>query len=55
MRILLLLVVIVNLGLFAFGQGYFGVPPSELGRAPMHSPPINSDMISLGEPTLDPQ
>jgi len=53
MRILLLLIVIVNLGLFAFGRGYLGVPPSEAGRAPLMHPPINSHLLKLGEPTLN--
>jgi len=55
MRTLLILTIIVNVGLFAFGRGYFGNPPSEAGRAPVQAAPINSELISLGEPSLDPQ
>ncbi|HUH86535.1 MAG TPA: hypothetical protein VL003_00595 [Pusillimonas sp.] len=55
MRLLVLLIMVVNLGLFAFGQGYFGVPPSEAGRSAIKLPPINSDTVRLGEPTLNAQ
>lgn len=32
MRFVFVLVVLVNLGLLAWGQGFFGVPPAEQGR-----------------------
>lgn len=54
MRLLFLLIVVVNLGLFAYGQGYFGPAPSEQGRTPAKGAPINSDMVKLGEPVLNP-
>ncbi|HLU19950.1 MAG TPA: hypothetical protein VKZ66_08325 [Pusillimonas sp.] len=54
MRFFLVLVVLANVGLFAYGQGYFGVPPSEAGRAVNQRPPINSNLITLGEPILNP-
>lgn len=53
MRILVLLIFILNAALFVFGQGYFGVPPSEVGRSLSRLPPINSDKVTLGEATLD--
>ncbi len=34
MRLLLLLLVIANIMLFTYGQGFFGVPPAEQGRSP---------------------
>lgn len=54
MRLILLLIVVVNLGLFAYGRGYFGVPLSEAGRTFSPRPPINSNLITLGEPILNP-
>ena len=55
MRLLLLIIVVLNVGLFALGRGYFGTPPSEAGRGGALKPPINSDRVSLGEPVLNPQ
>ncbi|NYT70695.1 hypothetical protein [Pusillimonas noertemannii] len=52
MRLLLLLIVVVNLGLFAFGRGFFGVPPSEAGRAGTLFSPLNAERVVLGEPVL---
>lgn len=54
MRFMLLLIVVVNLGLFAYGQGFFGPPPSQMGRSSVQRPPINSDLVTLGEPVLNP-
>lgn len=33
MRILAILFIVVNILLFALGQGFFGLPPSEQGRS----------------------
>ncbi len=52
MRLLLLLIVVVNLGLFAFGRGFFGVPPSEAGRSGPLFSPLNAEHVVLGEPVL---
>lgn len=54
MRLLLLLIVVVNLGLLAYGQGYFGVPPGEVGRTLIQRPPISTHLITVGEPVLNP-
>ena len=54
MRLLLLLIIFANLGLLAYGQGYFGVPPSEQGRTSAQRAPINANLVSLGEPVLNP-
>ncbi|MGB6241501.1 MAG: hypothetical protein WBF69_03350 [Castellaniella sp.] len=34
MRFLLILAAIANVALLAYGQGFFGPPPSEQGRTP---------------------
>lgn len=34
MRFLFLLILIANVVLLAYGQGFFGTPPSEQGREP---------------------
>lgn len=34
MRITFLIVVIANVVLLAYGQGFFGTPPAEQGRTP---------------------
>jgi len=52
MRLLLLLIVAVNLGLFAYGRGFFGIPPSEQGRSPAQFSALNAERIALGEPVL---
>jgi len=52
MRLLLLLIVGVNLGLFAYGRGFLGVPPGEQGRSPARFAPLNAERIVLGEPVL---
>ena len=54
MRFLLFLIVVVNVGLFAYGQGYFGVTPSEQGRSAAQYVPVNSDIVTVGEPALNP-
>ncbi|HLR30362.1 MAG TPA: hypothetical protein VK082_07270 [Paenalcaligenes sp.] len=33
MRILVILFILINIWLFALGQGFFGLPPSEQGRS----------------------
>lgn len=52
MRLLLLLIVAVNVGLFAYGQSFFGVPPSQEGRSPARLSQLNAERIVLGEPVL---
>jgi len=50
MRTLFLIVVLVNLALLAFGQGWMGIPPSEQGREPRVLSERNQQDIKLGEP-----
>lgn len=35
MRIIFLIVLIANVVLLAYGQGFFGIPPAEQGRTPL--------------------
>ena len=53
MRLLFLLVVMINVGLFAYGRGYFGTPPDDIGRSAPRVP-INSEIVTLGDPVLNP-
>ncbi|GGE56591.1 MAG TPA: hypothetical protein K8U84_03490 [Paenalcaligenes hominis] len=48
MRTFALFLVIVNLFLLAYGQGFFGVAPSELGRSPSPKPFFNHANIHIG-------
>jgi len=50
MRVIFFLVVIANLALLAFGQGFFGPPPAEQGRNPQMFSQRNHHAITLGEP-----
>jgi hypothetical protein len=38
MRIVLVLILLINLGVFALGQGVFGTPPAEKGRSTKGAP-----------------
>lgn len=55
MRLIFFLIVLLNLALFAYGQGFFGVAPSELGREYRQFQERNPEKIKLGVPqsTLD--
>ena len=48
MRTFALFLVIFNLFLLAYGQGFFGVAPSELGRSPSPKPFFNHANIHIG-------
>lgn len=50
MRFLLTLAVIANLALLAYGQGFFGPPPSENGRIPRPLSQRNQQALTLGTP-----
>ncbi|MFC4298736.1 MAG: hypothetical protein WBF84_15875 [Castellaniella sp.] len=50
MRFLLILAVIANLALLAYGQGFFGPPPAEQGRTPRPLSQRNQQMLTLGAP-----
>lgn len=54
MRFLFFLIVVVNLGFWAYGQGYFGLPPDELGRSLAQRTQVNAQAVTLGEPVLFP-
>ena len=47
-RIFAHFLVIVNLFLFAYGHGFFGTAPSELGRSPSPKPFFNHANIHIG-------
>lgn len=51
MRFVFLLVLALNLGVFAFGQGLFGPPPSERGRDARILAERNAQALSL-QPAL---
>ncbi|MBV2181915.1 hypothetical protein [Castellaniella sp. MT123] len=50
MRFLLTLAVVANLALLAYGQGFFGPPPSENGRTPRPLSQRNQQTLTLGTP-----
>ncbi|HRL22284.1 hypothetical protein [Alcaligenes sp. SDU_A2] len=50
MRLLFIVIVLVNIAVLAFGQGFFGTPPSELGREPRQFSQRNQDAVKLGAP-----
>jgi hypothetical protein len=50
MRFLFLLVLVANVALLAYGQGFFGVPPNEQGRQPRTLQENHQAAISLGTP-----
>lgn len=51
MRILVLLVLLANLFLLAYGQGFFGVAPHDIGRTPSPKPFFNHANIHVGPPS----
>ncbi len=40
----------LNVALLAYGQGFFGTPPSERGREPRQLSERNQHTITLGAP-----
>lgn len=50
MRFIFVLFALLNVGLFAYGQGYFGPTPAERGRSVLLPPPLQADAIVLEEP-----
>jgi hypothetical protein len=51
MRLLFFLIVLVNIVVLAYGQGFFGAPPSEKGREPrMLMMQRNPEAVTLGAP-----
>jgi len=53
MRTLFLIVLLANIALLAFGQGFFGIPPSEVGREPRTLSERNQQAIVLGAPRAE--
>ena len=51
MRVLFLVIVLANLGVLAFGQGFFGPAPAEEGREARHLSERNQHTIQLGQPS----
>ncbi len=52
MRFVFLIILVANVAALAYGQGFFGVPPSEEGRAPRQLSERNQQAITLGSPRL---
>ncbi|OWT53969.1 hypothetical protein [Candidimonas nitroreducens] len=51
MRLLFFLIVLLNIVVLAYGQGFFGTPPSEQGREPrMLMMQRNPQAVTLGAP-----
>lgn len=50
MRLLFLLILVANVALLAYGQGFFGPPPSERGRAPRPFQQSHQADIIVGAP-----
>jgi hypothetical protein len=50
MRFLFLIIVLANVALLAYGQGFFGTPPSEEGRQPRVLSERNQQAITLNPP-----
>jgi len=57
MRTFFILLVLLNLGAFALGQGWFGTPRSEAGRSPFSKiqVPLNSDAARVERGQLQSQ
>ena len=52
MRFIFFLVLLANVAVLAFGQGFMGPPPSENGRTPRLLSERNQHVVKLGEPKL---
>jgi hypothetical protein len=50
MRFIFLIVFMANVAVLAYGQGFFGTPPSEQGREPRQLSERNQHAITLGKP-----
>lgn len=50
MRFLFIVVLLANVAVLGFGQGFFGIPPSEQGREPRMLSERNQNAIKLGTP-----
>ncbi len=52
MRVAFFIALFINIALLAWGQGFFGTPPSELGREPRFLNERNQQAITIGSPKL---
>lgn len=52
MRFLFVLVLLANVALLAFGQGFMGPPPSEEGRSPRQLSERNQHVLEFGQAVL---
>lgn len=52
MRFLFFLVLLANVAVLAYGQGFMGPPPSEEGRTPRLLSERNQHIVELGAPVL---
>ncbi|NYT82723.1 hypothetical protein H0A70_14635 [Alcaligenaceae bacterium] len=50
MRFLFIVVLLANVAVLGFGQGFFGTPPSERGREPRMLSERNQNAIQLEAP-----
>lgn len=52
MRFLFFLVLLANVAVLAYGQGFMGPPPSEEGRTPRRLLERNQHIVEFGTPVL---
>ena len=54
MRALFIILMLINLGVFGLGQGWFGTPRAEAGRTAPNKLPVqlNADALKLGPAQL---
>ncbi|MFT0849424.1 hypothetical protein VRY85_01405 [Achromobacter sp. F4_2707] len=52
MRVLFFLVLLANVAVLAYGQGFMGTPPSEQGRTPRQLSERNQHIVELGQARL---
>ncbi|HWL29898.1 MAG TPA: hypothetical protein VNQ97_13420 [Burkholderiaceae bacterium] len=50
MRFIFLLVLLANIAVLGYGQGFFGPPPSEQGREPRQLSERHQHSITVGVP-----
>jgi hypothetical protein len=50
MRLLFLLILVANVAMLAYGQGFFGPPPSERGRTPRTFQQSHQADVTVGTP-----
>lgn len=53
MRFLIVFILIANIALFAFGQGYFGPEPADQGRTLRQFSERMQQQLIIGDPIID--